>query len=93
MINETLNLQDKILQRKMFGVIHKYLKKIKEILLEGIKSIRFRKDVDIGLASVAFFEMVQSMVTLWYLSKFKYSFTKSRIKNLFDIYKRGVIAR
>lgn len=92
-INETLNFQDKSLQRKMFGVIHRYLKKIKEILLEGIKSGTFRKDLDIVSAGIAFFGMVQSMVTLWSLSGFKYSFTKSRLEKIFDIYKKGVIAR
>lgn len=92
-INETLNLQDKSLQRKMFGVIHRYLKKIKEILLDGIKSGAFRKDVDIVSAGIAFFGIVQSMVTLWTLSGFKYSFNKSRLEKIFDIYKKGVIAK
>ncbi|MFA5411152.1 MAG: TetR/AcrR family transcriptional regulator [Candidatus Omnitrophota bacterium] len=92
-INETLNFQDKSLRRKMFGVIHRYLKKIKEILSEGIKSGALRKDADIVSASVIFFGMVQSIVTLWALSGFKYSFMKSRVQNLFDIYKKGVMTK
>ncbi len=89
-INETLNFQSKDLQKKMFGVIHKYLKKIKEILLSGIGSGEFRKDVDAVSASIAFFGMVQSVVTLWALSGFKYSLRKDRMDELFSIYIKGV---
>lgn len=91
-INETLNLQDKILKRKMLEVIHKYLKEIKSILLEGVEVEKIRKDVDFVSASIAFFGMVQSMVTLWVLSGFRYSLKKHYL-GLFDIYKKGVIVR
>lgn len=90
-INETLNLQTKDLQEKMFGVIHRYLRKIKEILLSGIESGEFRKDVDAVSASIAFFGMVQSMVTLWALSGFKYSLRRDRMDELFGIYTKGVV--
>lgn len=89
-INETLNLQAKDLQEKMFGVIQRYLKRIKEILLSGIESGEFRKDVDAVSASIAFFGMVQSMVTLWALSGFRYSLRRDRIDELFSIYTKGV---
>lgn len=89
-INETLNLHDKTLQSKMFNVIEKYLEKIKEILVEGSQSGVFREDVDIDSASIAFFGMVQSLVTLWALSGYKYSLKKNHADALFDIYKNGV---
>lgn len=91
-INETLNLQDKILKRKMLKVIHKYLKEIKSILLEGVEAGKIRKDVDFVSASIAFFGMVQSMVTLWVLSNFRYSLKKHYLK-LFDIYKEGLMVK
>lgn len=91
-INETLNLQDKILKRKMLKVIHKYLKEIKSILLEGVEAEKIRKDVDFVSASIAFFGMVQSMVTLWVLSNFRYSLKKHYLK-LFDIYKEGLMVK
>ena len=91
-INEALNLQDKILKRKMLKVIHKYLKEIKSILLEGVEAGKIRKDVDSVSASIAFFGMVQSMVTLWALSNFRYPLKKHYLE-LFDIYKKGVMIR
>ncbi len=90
-INETLNLQTKDLQEKMFGVIHIYLTRIKDILLNGIESGEFRKDIDAVSASIAFFGMVQSMVTLWALSGFKYSLRKDCIEKLFSVYAKGIV--
>ena len=90
-INETLNLKDKSLRRKMFGVINKYLKRIKAILAEGVDSGIFRKDLDITTASIAFFGMVQSIVTIWALSGSKHSLRKDRLDELFSVYTKGVI--
>jgi len=91
-INETLSLKDKSLQRKMFGVINKYLKMIKAILVEGIDSGIFRKGLDVTSASIAFFGMVQSMVTLWALSGFRYALRKDRLEERLNIYKNGILA-
>jgi len=91
-INETLSLKDKSLQRKMFGVINKYLKMIKAILIEGITSGKFRKDFDVTSAGIAFFGMVQSMVTLWALSGFRYALRKDRLEQRLNIYWEGILA-
>lgn len=91
-INETLNLQDKILRNKMSNIIQKYLKKIEEILMDGVLSEKFRKNIDTTSASIAFFGMVQSLVTVWALSGYKYSLSNKHIKNIFDIYIKGIIA-
>jgi len=90
-INETLNLKDRNLQQKMFNVIRKYLKKIRQILTEGVQAGNFRKDINLHSSSIVFFGMVQSLVTLWALSGFKYTLKKTRqIKEIFEIYKRGL---
>lgn len=93
-INETLSLKDKSLQKKMLGAIHKYLDKISGILLEGQKSGLFRKSINTTAGSIAFFGMVQSMVTVWALNGFKHSLNnKNRMQELFEIYKEGVISK
>lgn len=92
-INKTLSLKDKALQKKMFGVINKYLKTIKSILKEGIESGQFRKGIDMDSSSIIFFGMVQSIVTLWGLSGYKYSLGKCRLNEMFNLYRRGIIAR
>ncbi len=91
LINETLGFKDKSLQRKTFGIINKYLKKIKAILVEGIDLGIFRKDLDVTSASIVFFGMVQSVVTLWALSGFKYSLRKDSIGKSFSIYTKGIV--
>jgi AcrR family transcriptional regulator len=90
-MNETLSLKDKGLQDKMFGVIDRYLKTIKLILKEGIASGRFRGELDLVSASLSFFGMVQSTVTIWALSGFKYSLRKDNLKEIFSLYKGGIL--
>jgi len=91
-INATLSINDMGLRKKMFGVIEKYLGTIESILAEGVKQGHFRKDLDLTSASMAFFGMVQSMVTLWALSGYKHSLTSSRLEDALNIYSAGVAA-
>ena len=93
LINEVVGLKDAYLQKKMYAVIDQYLKKIREVLMDGIEQKAFRKDMDVALASLAFFGLVQSLVTFWSLSDFKFSITKGRIEDLFAIYKEGIIRK
>ncbi|MBI4651021.1 TetR/AcrR family transcriptional regulator [Candidatus Desantisbacteria bacterium] len=89
-IVETLNLHDKTLQAKMYKVIEKYLRKIEEMLVEGVKSGKLKKDTNKTLSSIAFFGIVQSLVTIWALSGYKYSLEKNHIKEIFNIYIDGI---
>jgi len=90
-INETLSMKDKKLQKEMYEVVRKYLKTIEAIFSKGINSGRFRKDLNAASASIAFFGMVQATVTIWSLSGFDSSLIISnRLNGLFDIYKKGV---
>ncbi len=90
-INETLSIRDRGLQKKMYGVIDKYLETIKDILSEGIKSGKFRKDINTDSASIIFFGMVQSAVILWALSGFGRSFFgRDNLSQMLNIYKKGI---
>ncbi len=86
-INQVSGLKDKHLKRKMLGVLHKYLKTIKAIVIQGIESGIFRKDIDPTSASIVFFGTIQSMVTLWCLSGYKLSLRKAQFTQILDIYK------
>ena len=87
------SLKDKKLQKKMFGVINKYLKVVKRVLKQGIEQRKIRADINLESASVAFFGMVQGLVTLWGLSGYRYSLKKDRISGMFNTYKRGIILK
>jgi AcrR family transcriptional regulator len=91
-INESLSIKDKKLQRKVFAVLNQYLKTIKAILVEGIEIGRFRKDLHPESASLVFFGTVQSMVTLWGLSGYRLALGKKRLDEAFKIYKSGIMA-
>ena len=86
-INQVSGLKDKDLKRKMFGVLNEYLKTIKEIVIQGMESGVFRKDIDPTSASIIFFGTIQSMVTLWCLSGYKLSLRKTHFNQMLDIYK------
>lgn len=92
-INKTLSIKDKSLQKKMFGVINKYLKTIKMILSEGITLGKFRNGMNLDSASIVFLGMVQSMVTLWGLSGYRYALRKDHLEEMFNLYKVGIIAK
>lgn len=92
-INQVSGLKDSHLKRKMFGVLNKYLKTIKGIVIQGMESGVFRKDIDPNSASVLFFGALQSMVTLWCLSGYKLSLRKAHFKQMLDIYKSWLAAK
>lgn len=84
-------LKDKKLQKKMFGVINKYLKVIKSILKQGIKEGQFRGDINFESASIAFLGMVQGLISIWRLSGYRYALRKDRINGMFELYQRGIM--
>lgn len=92
-INQVSGLKDKHLKRKMLGVVNKYLKTIKAIVAQGIKSGVFREEIDPASASIVLFGTIQSMVTLWCLSGYKLSLRKAQLAQLLNIYKSWLIVK
>jgi AcrR family transcriptional regulator len=91
-INETLSIKDKSLQRRMFAVLGRYLKTIEAVLMEGVKSGKMRKGLNLSAASLAFFGAVQATVTLWALSGFRRPLGKSSMNEILSIYREGVVS-
>lgn len=87
------SLKDKKLQEKMFGVMNKYLKVIKNSLRQGVEQGKFRSDINLESASIAFLGMIQGLVAIWGLSGYQYALKKNRIHGMFDIYKRGITVK
>lgn len=84
------SLKEKKLQKKMFSVINKYFKLIKNILRQGIAEKKFRSDINLESAIIAFWGMVQGIVTIWGVSRYKYTIKKDRVQGMFDAYRRGI---
>lgn len=91
-INETLNLQNQSLQGKMLLVIRNYLERIEHILSEGIDRGVFKKRLDVMVASMVFFGMVQSAVTVWALGGSRDSLRSNKVKQMFEVYSAGIMA-
>jgi AcrR family transcriptional regulator len=89
-INKTLSTKNKKLQKQMYVVVRQYLKTIETILSEGIASGRFRRGIKVSFASIAFFGMIQGVVTIWSLSGFDPCFMNN-LSELFDIYKSAIL--
>jgi len=92
-INNTLSMNDKSLQNKVYGVINKYLDRIKIILKEGIKRKDFRSNLDLEAASMTFFGTIQCRVTLWALSDYKYALGKERLEESFNFFRNGILGK
>lgn len=92
-INETINLKDKGLQKRMLRVLDAYHNRIGDLVAEGIRSGEFQKSVDPSSASVAFFGMVQSLATLWALNGYRADILKAHVPAMFDLYINGLSAK
>lgn len=91
-INQVSGIKQRNLKRKMFGIVNKYLKTIKAIVIQGMEAGIFRRDLDPTSASIAFFGTIQSMVTLWCLSGYKLSLRETHLSRMLNIYKSGLAA-
>ena len=89
-ISSTLNMDAGKLRDKMRDVIEKYLSIVQGILKEGIKTGKFRKYIDADTASIAFFGLIQSSVTIWSLNDYKSTLKQKSLKSLFCLYKKGI---
>lgn len=90
-ISETINIKDKKLQESMYSIVRKYVREIEDVLQEGVSSKIFRGDLDTLTAGIAFFGLVQSVVTIWALSNFNFSLRRKYTGQLFDLYLKGVM--
>ncbi len=69
-IAEIISLGDKRLNRRISEVLHCFLGRIKQLILEGIKAGEIKEYVDVDMAAIVFFGMLQGLVTIWSLGGF-----------------------
>jgi AcrR family transcriptional regulator len=71
-IAEIISLGDKKLNKKVYGVINKYIERIENILVEGVKTEIIRSDVNLTAVARMFFSMTQGLVNIWALSQYEF---------------------
>jgi AcrR family transcriptional regulator len=89
-IAEIVSLGDKKLNKKIYGVINKYILQIKEILTRGITEGVIQPGLDLDAASAMFFNMIQGLVDIWALSQYSFKL-RDRYKPLWDFYLRSIV--
>jgi AcrR family transcriptional regulator len=75
-IAEIISLGDKKLNSKVYGVITRYIDRIKTIFTEGVIAGQISSDVDIDAAAKLFFGMTQGLVNIWALSQYSFNLEK-----------------
>jgi len=91
-IAEIMSLGDKGLNKKIFDVLNNYIARIKEILSKGKKAGRIRQDIDLDIAAVTFFSMIQGLVTMWALSDYKFTL-ESKYSPLWNFFRESIRVR
>jgi AcrR family transcriptional regulator len=89
-IAEIISLGDKKLNKKIYGVIEKYIGLIKGILDAGAEKGYIRKGADLDSAALLFFSMTQGLVNLWALSHYEFDL-RAKYKSLWLIYCQSVL--
>ncbi len=88
-IAEIVSLGDKWLNSRVFGVLTRYIARIKEVLLRGIKSGELRPEVSAEIAATMFFSAIQGFVTLWALSNYDFSL-EEKYSGLWNFFRQAV---
>jgi len=88
-IAEIISLGDKDLNRRVLEVLSKYIRGIKEILVEGIKTGEIRKGIDPEMVAISFFGTMQGLITFWALSNYNFVLEK-KISVLWDLFHQAI---
>jgi AcrR family transcriptional regulator len=80
-IAEIISLGDKKLNKKIFDVLNKYIGYIKDILLKGVKAGEIKQDINLDTAAIAFFSMIQGLVSIWHLSDYHFTLEQKYISS------------
>jgi hypothetical protein len=76
----------------MRQVIDRYIETIEGLLEEGVRQGEVDSGINSNAAAVAFFGLVQGVVTLWQIASREMPLT-SRHESLWDVYTRGIQPR
>lgn len=68
-----ISFGDEELNNKAYDVINRYISRIKAILFEGVRNGVINSDVNIDAIAKLFFGMIQGLVNMWALSKYRFN--------------------
>ncbi len=91
-IAEIVSLGDKQLNKKISGVVNRYIEQLAELISRGIKSGEIRADVTPVTAATLLFGMIQSLVNTWALGNYSFDLVEHYLP-LWNLYKEAITAR
>lgn len=91
-IAEIVSLGDRKLSSKAYDVINEYIKHIKNILSEGVKSGIVREDIDLDAAASLLFSIIQGLINIWALSRYSFDL-EQRYLPLWNLFRDAVVKR
>ena len=89
-IAEIISLGDKKLNKKISGVIDRYINRIKDILADGVKEGVVRPDADLDSAAILFFGMTQGLVNIWALSQYSFNL-QEKYTSVWDVFSQSIV--
>jgi AcrR family transcriptional regulator len=84
-IAEIISYGDEELNAKVYAVINKYIDRIKDILSEGVKNGVINAHIDTDATAKLFFGMIQGLVNMWALSKYRFKL-EDEFKSLWSVF-------
>ncbi|MCF6159540.1 MAG: TetR/AcrR family transcriptional regulator [wastewater metagenome] len=84
-----MQFSDPFIRKKILKLIQKYLRKIENLLISGIKLGSVKKDIDPKMAATVFMGLIQSAITVWSYKNFRFVPQKLHA-DLWDMYRQGI---
>jgi len=88
-IAEIISFGDKKNNMQVTEGIHKYIARLKELLLKGIESGLIRKEINLEAATIGLFGMLQGLVNMWALSDYSFDLIE-RYESLWKIFRKAI---
>lgn len=91
-IAEIISWGDRELNRKISGIIDRYIGCLKELLSHGVESGEVRDDIDLEAAATILFGMIQGLVNKWALTDYDFDL-EEKFSSLWLVFREAVTKR
>ncbi|MCE5262652.1 MAG: TetR/AcrR family transcriptional regulator [Deltaproteobacteria bacterium] len=91
-IAEIISLGDRKLNKQAFQAIGKYIDRLKELLIEGVREGAVRPDIDLDASATLLFTLIQGLVSIWALSDGSIALVE-RYASLWRVYREAISTR
>ena len=91
-IAEIISLGDRKLNKQAYQAIEKYINRLKELLVEGVREGAVRRDIDLDASATLLFTLIHGLVSIWALSDGGIKLIE-RYTSLWQVYREAIAVR